>query len=69
MLARNDLAAYIADNYGTCDRGADCYHGKDEQGRYNGCLRVGWRGCACPHWHPVGATSLDELKKIMLEKY
>lgn len=57
MLARNDLAAYIADNYGECDRGsADCYHG-------NGCLKTGWRGVACPHWHPTPAATLEELER------
>jgi len=62
MLARNDLAEYLADNYGTCDRGSDCYHGRDARGRFNGCLRVGWRGRACPHWHPTTATNWDELR-------
>lgn len=62
MLTRNDLAAYIADNYGTCDRAADCYWGTDLLGHYNGCLRVGWSGVECPHWHPVEATTWDELR-------
>lgn len=61
MLARNDLAEYLLDNYGVCDREADCYHGKDKSGRFNGCLRTGWRGRECKHWHPLGATSLEEL--------
>lgn len=62
MLARNDLAEYLADNYGTCDRGSDCYHGKDARGEFNGCLRTGWRGQACSHWHPLGVSNWDELK-------
>ena len=53
------IADYIADNYGECDRGADCYHGKDSRGRPNGCLRLGWLGRKCPHWHPVKATTLN----------
>lgn len=61
MLARNDIADYLLDNYGTCDREAGCYWGKDSCGNYNGCLRNGWRGRACKHWHPLGATSLQEL--------
>jgi hypothetical protein len=65
MLAPNDLAAYIADHHGSCDRDKpkrnDCYWGKDATGRYNGCLKVGWLGRACPHWHPVSATSWEEL--------
>jgi len=62
MLARNEVAEYLLDNYGSCDRGADCYWGKDRQGRRNGCLYTGWLGRACNHWHPLGATTLDELK-------
>lgn len=62
MLARNDLADYLLDNYGTCDRGSDCYWGKDLAGRDDGCLKTGWRGRACPHWQTVGATNLDELR-------
>ena len=61
MLAKNDLVDYITDNYGTCDRGADCYHGKDAAGRFNGCLRTGWKGKACPYWHPTKATSFEDL--------
>jgi hypothetical protein len=29
---RDDLADYIADNYGTCARGADCYWGVNGAG-------------------------------------
>ena len=63
MLARDDLATYIADHYGTCDRDHparnDCYWGTDAAGRLNGCLRTGWRGVGCPHWHPVEGKSRD----------
>lgn len=61
MLARNDIADYLLDHYGTCDREADCYWGQDKRGNYNGCLRNGWRGRECKHWHPLGVTSLQEL--------
>lgn len=64
MLARDDLATYIADNYGTCNRGSDCYHGTDSRGRFNGCLRIGWRDVECPHWHPIEASNWDELKRV-----
>lgn len=64
MLARNDLTDYLADNYGTCDRGADCYHGKDDRGRFNGCLRVGWKGRACKHWHPLGVQTFEEIATL-----
>jgi hypothetical protein len=62
MLARNELADYIADNYGACDRGTDCYWGKDTRGGRNGCLYTGWKGRECRHWHPVAAQTWDELK-------
>lgn len=45
---------YIADNYGTCRRGADCYWAP-------GCLRTGWIGRGCPHWQPVKAKTWEEL--------
>lgn len=67
MLARNDLAQYLADNYGTCKRGPDCYWGKDARGEFNGCLKVGWRGCGCPHWVPTTATDWNELKAEMIK--
>lgn len=43
---------YYLDNYGECDRGPDCYWGKDARGEWNGCLQTGWRGRRCRHWHP-----------------
>lgn len=61
MLARNEIADYLLDNYGSCDRGADCYWGRDAQGRPNGCLAMGWRGRSCKHWQPLGVTSLEEM--------
>lgn len=51
MLARDDLAEYIADNYGTC-RAVKCR-----------CLKHGWRGRDCPQWDPVAARNWDELKR------
>lgn len=50
----DEIADYLLDNYGICDRGANCYWG-------NGCLKTGWRGRLCPHWQPLGATSLEAL--------
>lgn len=65
MLARNDLAEHLLDHYGHCDRDVgrvnDCYWGVDQAGNWNGCLRVGWLGRGCKHWHPIGATSWGEL--------
>lgn len=55
-------ADYILDNYGECTRGADCYFGKDAQGRDNGCRKIGWIGRYCPHWKPLGSTSWEELR-------
>ena len=54
---------YILDTYGTCDRESDCYWGKDKQGKYNGCLQVGWRGRDCLHWHPIEGELLDAIRK------
>ena len=68
MLARNDIRDYLLDNYGTCDRGGDCFWGKDKRGNYNGCLRLEWRGRACRHWHPLGATTLQELHERLREE-
>lgn len=62
MLARNYLSDYLLDHYGHCDRGADCYWGRDAAGQFDGCLRIGWRGRGCKHWHPTGAQTLDELR-------
>lgn len=65
MLTHDDLATYLLDTYGACERGSDCYWGKDANGRENGCLKTGWRGRACKHWQPCGATNYDELKRAM----
>lgn len=59
-----DLADYLAHNYGSCDRGSDCYHGRNGRGDFNGCLRNGWRGRACASWHPTAATTWDELHAL-----
>ena len=64
MLARNEIADYLLDNYGECNRGSDCYWGTDALGRWNGCLRTGWRGRQCKHWQSSGATNLDELRTV-----
>jgi hypothetical protein len=52
-------ADYFLDHYSTCDLGADCYWSKF------GCLRTGWRGRQCKHWHPLGVRSLEELMQWM----
>lgn len=57
-----DEALYFLDNYGSCDRGPDCYWGKDPSGNFNGCLKMGWRGRACPYWKPLGALDHKTLK-------
>jgi hypothetical protein len=54
MLARNDLADYIADHYGECIALHCCP-----------CLRDGWRGRACPNWNPVAASNWEELREAM----
>lgn len=65
MLARNDLLEHLLNTYGHCDRDNgkqnDCYWGKDASGRENGCLKVGWLGRACRHWHPIDGEILDRL--------
>jgi len=58
----DEIADYLADHYGQCQRGADCYHGKDAAAQDNGCLKVGWRGRACPYWKPTTARNWTELK-------
>lgn len=59
------IADYLLDSYGTCDRGPDCYWGKDPAGNFNGCLKTGWRGTACPHWQPLETSSYQELAQKM----
>ncbi len=63
MLARNELAEYLLDNYGECERGEDCYWGKNAFGRWDGCLRTGWKGRLCKYWKPLGATDYEGLKR------
>ena len=65
MLARDDLTDYLLDHYGACDRdkgdaGNDCYWGKDARGDWNGCLRTGWRGRECKHWHPCDPSRMAQ---------
>ena len=56
---------YLKANYGNCDRGTDCYWGTNAAGQFDGCLKAGWRGCECNHWHPVAANSWAELADEM----
>lgn len=67
MLARDDLRAYLAEHYGTCERDRrqrnDCYWGKDGAGRDNGCLRTGRRHADCLHWRPLPPEELDNLAR------
>lgn len=62
MLARNDLLEMLLDTYGHCDRDQgkrnDCYWGKD------GCLRNGWLGRRCKHWHPIEGEMLERLIRV-----
>lgn len=61
MLARNNVLDYVLDTYGTCDLDKpprnNCYWGP-------GCLKTGWRGRGCPHWHPVEGDELTKLVAI-----
>lgn len=38
------------------------------RGRFNGCLRVGWKGRNCPHWVTLGATSWEDLKRLQQQE-
>jgi hypothetical protein len=58
-----ELEEYLADLYGTCSRGDDCYHGKNSNGKDNGCLKQGWRGRACPYWQPATEDQIALIKK------
>ena len=51
---------YILDNYGTCERGADCYFSR------NGCRNPvnEWRGRACIYWQPVEGDSLEVILRV-----
>lgn len=64
-MTAHELREHLLDNYGTCDRDVpkrnDCYWGKDEFGKDNGCLQMGWKGRACPHWHPVDEIQLGAI--------
>jgi hypothetical protein len=53
MLKTNDLADYIADNYGLCTL-EKCK-----------CRNDNWLGRACPNWRPVTASTLEELRELM----
>lgn len=67
----------LPDIYGWCDRDLislgtgfrnDCYWGKDINGRDNGCLKVGWKGRSCPHWHPIDGEQFDAIRKSHLSE-
>jgi hypothetical protein len=62
-----ELDNYLLDIYGTCTRDQgkqnDCYWGKDANGRDNGCLKIGWKGRACPHWQPISETQLQQIRR------
>jgi hypothetical protein len=60
VLARDDLADYIADNYGTCDLGALYV-----------CLKSGnpWVGRGCRHWNPADARDWDEMRALARRLY
>jgi hypothetical protein len=45
------LRDYLLDNYGVC-KATPC-----------ACVAGVWRGRACPHWQPLGATSYVELEQ------
>lgn len=62
----------LEDIYGWCDRDHpalkqglrnDCYWGKDIHGNDNGCLKIGWKGRQCPHWHPIEGEQLAAIRK------
>jgi hypothetical protein len=54
-----EMADYLADYYGTCERGSSfCY--------FSGCNGPSrpWLGRGCPNWRPSGARDLAELSTI-----
>lgn len=51
---------YILDNYGHCV--------KDAKGRCTCRTSSEWRGCLCPYWVPIGASSLEDLRIIAESK-
>jgi len=53
----SDLEVYIINNYGTCDKEAGCYTD-------NGCLKMGWIGVRCPHWHPISGQEMEKMKEF-----
>jgi len=64
LLARNELAEYLAAHYGECALGSGrCYHGPGPM-----CLRTG-NHFGCPHWKPTTATTWDELKAEASKMY
>src|SRR5258708_15486211 len=57
VLARDELAQYIAEHSGRC-RLAGCR-----------CLEDKWRGCACPNWEPASAVNWEELRELTRREY
>lgn len=60
----DELYEYLADHFGRCDldrpgQRNGCYWGKP------GCLKNGWRGRACPHWHPARRADLWAAHRAM----
>jgi hypothetical protein len=50
---------YWLNNYGACKlESPNCI-----------CLKKGWKGQYCPHWKPLGAKTLEELKKIIYNEH
>lgn len=64
LTQMSDLELYLKSNYGVCDREADCYHGTDGNGQFDGCLRTGWRGIRCSHWHPISDQEMENMKRF-----
>ena len=50
-----DLAEYIAHNYGTCRM--------TEEGKSCVCLKNGWIGRGCYSWKPFEASTWEELRE------
>lgn len=50
--ALDDMSEYLLSNYGECKRGEECT-----------CRKLGWLGKHCPHWQPLGVTTLEQLRE------
>jgi hypothetical protein len=70
MLARNDLAEYIADHYGRCRLAPSTTLREDLRAQGCRCLDAKiWAGRACPNWEPVSARNWDELGEVLRRVY